>query len=34
MAAGGSPSTDPKLPCPSISGTRIEKGCAMRTMAS
>ena len=24
-AAGGSPSTEPKLPCPSISGTRIEK---------
>jgi len=33
-AAGGSPSTEPKLPCPSISGTRMEKSCAMRTSAS
>ena len=34
MAAGGSPSTEPKLPCPSMSGTRIEKSWAMRTIAS
>jgi hypothetical protein len=34
MAAGGSPSIEPKLPCPSMSGTRIEKSCAMRTSAS
>src|SRR5215469_9321771 len=34
MAAGGSPSIDPKLPWPSISGTRMEKPWAMRTMAS
>ena len=33
-AAGISPSTEPKLPCPSISGTRMEKSCAMRTIAS
>ena len=33
-AAGGSPSTEPKLPCPSMSGARIEKSCAMRTSAS
>ena len=31
---GVSPSTEPKLPCPSISGTRMEKSCAMRTSAS
>jgi len=30
----GSPSTEPKLPCPSISGTRMEKSCAIRTIAS
>ena len=34
IAAGLSPSTEPKLPWPSISGTRMEKVCAMRTMAS
>jgi len=34
MAAGGSPSIEPKFPCPSMSGRRIEKSCAMRTMAS
>ncbi len=34
MAAGGSPSTEPKLPCPSTSIVRIEKSCAMRAMAS
>jgi hypothetical protein len=34
MAAAISPSTEPKLPCPSISGTRMEKPCAMRTSAS
>jgi hypothetical protein len=34
MAAGESPSTEPKLPCPSISMVRIENGCAMRTSAS
>jgi hypothetical protein len=28
------PSAEPKLACPSISGTRMEKGYAMRTMAS
>jgi len=26
--------TEPKLPCPSISGRRMEKSCAMRTSAS
>ena len=34
MAAGGSLSTEPKLPWPSISGARIEKFWAMRTRAS
>ena len=34
MAAGGSPSTLPKLPWPSTSIARNENGCAMRTMAS
>ena len=34
MAAGRSPSTEPKLPWPSISGTRMEKSCAIRTIAS
>ena len=34
MAAGGSPSTEPKLPCPSTSGYLREKGCPIRTMAS
>ena len=29
-----SPSTEPKLPWPSISGTRMEKSCAIRTIAS
>ena len=33
-AAGGSPSIEPKLPCPSISGTRSDQSCAMRTSAS
>jgi hypothetical protein len=30
----GSPSTEPKLPCPSTSGSRVAKSCAMRTSAS
>ena len=30
-AAGESPSIEPKLPCPSIIGTRIENGWAIRT---
>ena len=34
MAAGGSPSTLPKLPWPVISMWRIENGWAMRTRAS
>ena len=34
MAAGESPSIEPKLPWPSISGRRMEKSCAMRTIAS
>ncbi len=34
IAAGGSSSTDPKLPWPSTSVCRIEKLCAMRTRAS
>ena len=34
MAAGGSLSTDPKLPCPSIKGIDIEKSWAIRTRAS
>ena len=34
MAAGLSPSMEPKLPWPSTSGTRITKGCAMRASAS
>ena len=34
MAAGGSLSTEPKLPCPSIRGMRIEKSWAIRTRAS
>ena len=34
MAAGGSPSMDPKLPWPSISGTSMVNGCASRTAAS
>ena len=34
IAAGGSPSTEPKFPCGSTSGLRIEKSCAMRTSAS
>ncbi len=33
MAAGPS-SSEPKLPCPSIIGSRSENGCAMRTSAS
>jgi hypothetical protein len=34
MAAALSPSIDPKLPCPSTSGARSEKGCAILTIAS
>ena len=34
MAAGLSPSSEPKLPWPSTSSWRIEKSCAMRTMVS
>mmetsp|Transcript_4941 Transcript_4941/g.15638 ORF Transcript_4941/g.15638 Transcript_4941/m.15638 type:complete len:216 (+) Transcript_4941:1889-2536(+) len=34
IAAGGSGSLDPKLPWPSTSGARREKGCAIRTSAS
>ena len=34
IAAAGSPSTEPKLPCPSTSGWRMEKSCARRTSAS
>jgi hypothetical protein len=34
MAAGASPSIEPKLPCPSSSGSDMEKSCAMRTSAS
>ena len=34
IAAGGSLSTEPKLPWPSTSGIRRENGCAMRTSAS
>jgi hypothetical protein len=31
MAARGSPSIEPKLPCPSIKGARIENSCAGRS---
>ena len=34
MAAGGSLSTEPKLPCPSIKGIDMEKSWAIRTRAS
>ena len=34
MAAGGSLSTDPKLPCPSMRGACMVKSCAMRTRES
>jgi len=34
MAAAESPSTEPKLPWPSISGARIANGWAMRTIVS
>ena len=34
MAAGGSLSTEPKLPCPSIKGIDMEKLWAIRTSAS
>ena len=34
IAAGGSPSTDPKLPWPSMSGARMLKSCASRTSVS
>ena len=33
IAAGGSPSTEPKLPCPSTSFMRMENGCAILTIA-
>ena len=33
IEAGISPSTEPKLPCPSTSISPIEKGWAMRTSA-
>ena len=32
--AAGPSSREPKLPCPSSSGSRIANGCAMRTRAS
>ena len=34
IAAGGSPSIDPKFPCPSINGKLIEKSCDILTIAS
>ena len=34
IAAAGSPSTEPKLPCPLTSVMRMLKSCAMRTIAS
>jgi hypothetical protein len=34
MAAGGSLPGEPKLPCPSISGIRIDHDWAIRTTAS
>ncbi len=35
IAAGGSSlPSEPKLPCPSISGSRMENGCAIRTTES
>jgi hypothetical protein len=34
MAAGGSLSTEPKFPWPSISSRLIENGCAIRTKVS
>ncbi len=34
MAAAESPSTEPKLPCPSTRGYLREKGCASLTIAS
>ena len=34
MAAAGSLSWEPKLPCPFTRGRRIVKGCASRTRAS
>ena len=34
IAAALSPSMEPKLPCPSTSGARMAKSCAMRTSAS
>ena len=34
MAAALSPSIEPKLPCPSTSGWRIEKSWAIRTTVS
>ena len=33
IAAAGSPSAEPKLPCPSTSFILIEKGCAILTIA-
>ncbi len=35
IAAGeSSPPSEPKLPCPSISGSRMDQGCAIRASAS
>ena len=34
IAAGLSPSTEPKFPCPSTSGYLIVKSCASLTIAS
>jgi hypothetical protein len=34
MAAAGSSSIEPKLPCPSTSGWRMEKSWAKRTSVS
>ncbi len=34
MAAGASPSMEPKLPCPSTNGSRMENSWAMRVSAS
>ena len=34
IAAGGSPSTEPKLPCPSTSISLIEKSWAILTIES
>ena len=34
IAAGGSPSMDPKLPCPSTRGYLSENSCAILTIVS